>query len=277
MKLPSRKSKASSGFCPEIPDAFGSLEEARNSLDYQWNCCLRESVNFEHLDRLKEGTEQQEHRDAYEVKRLNHKKTYQRWLAAFQAFLDANVTNMDSKAMQGAIILKLGGHTAAMFLDISAFEMLHYQTCFDGFLHLYKQVVDLATIIIDTHSIMDTPASVRPIFQMDHTLVGPLFVVVHRCRDPHLRRRALALLYKVPRQEGIWNSVLTARVAERIIDIEEEGCGEVTCCADVPDWKRISDIEVSFDLVQRRGTIRYSRLRSLCSVVREPINDILEW
>ena len=277
MDLPPVRSNTLPGFCPDIPTEFKSLEEARNSLEYQWNICLQKAVDFEHINVLKEGTESEVHRAEYDQHRLHFKHQYKRWAAAFQAYLDANVANLDSKGLQGAMVLKLSAHVAGMHLDVGAFELLHCQSCWDSLQPVYEELVDTAAVIIDSHKTAKTPSIVKPIFQIDHSLVGPLFAVVHRCRDPHLRRRAISLLYKVPRQEGIWNSILTARVAERLMNIEEAGLGEVKCAADIPDWRRISDVEVTFDLQEKRGLIKYSRLRSYHDTVREPVTDVLEW
>lgn len=173
--------------------------------------------------------------------------------------------------------LKLNVHMMYIHLDINAFAVIHYETCWDELLPKYRELVDIAEVILDARHPTEEDTKIKPMFQMDHGIIPPLFTVVHKCRDPYVRRRALALLYRVPRQEGMWNSHLTARCAERIVKIEEEGLGEVNCCADVPDWARISDIEVTFDQLERRGFITYSRLRSFHSTVREPITDILEW
>ncbi|KAK4448742.1 hypothetical protein QBC34DRAFT_380972 [Podospora aff. communis PSN243] len=53
----------------------------------------------------------------------------------------------------------------------------------------------------------------------------PLYLTATRCRHPCLRRRALAILRSSNRQEGIWNCVIAAKVAEQIILVEEEGLG----------------------------------------------------
>ncbi len=95
----------------------------------------------------------------------------------------------------------------------------------------------------------------------------------HKCRHPVIRRKAVALLYSSPRQEGVWDSILTARVAERLIGIEEAGLGKVTRCEDIPDWARISDVEVSFNRQGRVGTVRYSRPRSPLEKVREYVSS----
>ncbi len=99
----------------------------------------------------------------------------------------------------------------------------------------------------------------------------------HKCRHPVIRRKAVSLLYSSPRQEGIWDSILTARVAERLIGIEEAGLGKVTRCEDIPDWARISDVEVSFNRQGRLGIVRYSRQRSPLEKIRETVVESVKW
>ena len=118
---------------------------------------------------------------------------------------------------------------------------------------------------------------------MDMNIVGPLFSIAHRCRDPNIRRRIIALLYSTPRQEGLWHSVIAARVAEKIMNIEEAGLGEVKTWADVPEEKRISDIDMQFDLQGRKGYLKYSRRQRTGKhlYVAEPILEVfqetIEW
>ena len=100
---------------------------------------------------------------------------------------------------------------------------------------------------------------------------------VDKCRHPVVRRKAISLLYAAPRQEGVWDSILTARVAERLIGIEEAGLGTVTTCEDVPDWARISDVSVEFDLQGRLGTVKYSRQRSPLVKVRDTVMVLVRW
>jgi len=47
------------GFCPDIPKTFSSLEEARNSLDYNWNLCQQRADDFEHTDSFRQETQSQ--------------------------------------------------------------------------------------------------------------------------------------------------------------------------------------------------------------------------
>lgn len=274
MNLPPLKSNAQPGFHPGIPPRFNSLEEARNNLDYQKHF-FHEKVADEHI-KIISGIASEEHRSAHDRDRHHFINEYRRWSTAFQAFLNVNVANMDSRALRGAMLLKLTARVISMHLEISAEEIHYDQNCWDALFSVYEELVDIAAVVLDADKVTDGRSSAKPVFQMDHNIIGPLFSVVQRCRDPHLRRRAILLLSKVPRQEGVWNSLLTARVAERLMSIEEEGL-EVKCAADIPSWKRVSGIEVSFDPQRKRGSIKYSRLRSYESTARESVTDVLEW
>jgi hypothetical protein len=116
------------------------------------------------------------------------------------------------------------------------------------------------------------PTTLKPTFSLSLGLISPLYIIVSRCRDPTIRRRALHLLYTCNRKEGIWDSKLAARVGQRIIEVEEAGAiplpgqassngGEtvVVISADqIPETARIRDMEVSF-LSDRKGSIRYTK------------------
>ncbi|KAL8949544.1 MAG: hypothetical protein Q9222_004353 [Ikaeria aurantiellina] len=277
MQLPPPRRNTAPGFHSHTPAVFTSLDEARNNLDYQWNVCQQKGVDFEYRDLFIQGIEEQEHRDAYDRNRILYKSILGQWNKAFQAYLDNRAATMDSKALRGAMLLKINARVLSMHLEMPAFSLLHFQTTWDDILPIFEEIVDLASTVLDAQADTDKKLARKPVFQLDQSIIGPLFSVAHKCRDPGIRRKAISLLYSAPRQEGVWDSILTARVAERIMNLEEKGLGEVKTCADVPDSARISDIQVSFDLSARRGYINYLRLRSLDSKVREPITDVLEW
>ncbi|KAL8912057.1 MAG: hypothetical protein Q9171_002845 [Xanthocarpia ochracea] len=277
MLLPQGKPNAHPGFNPDIPVVFKSLEEARNSLDYQWNLYLQKVNDLQYLIHFREGTETQEHRDADNVDRSHFRAIFEKWMTAYQGFLDRNVTTMNSKSLQGAMVVKLHAKLAAMHLELSAFQHLHDPMCWDKSLPVFEEIVDLAAAVINAQNATDEKRLQKPVFQLDHSIIGPLFSVSHMCRDPYLRRKAISMLYSAPRQEGVWDSILTARVCERIMILEEEGLGEVKGAADVPEWRRICDIQVAFDLQARRGEIKFLWPRSLHSDTRKPVIDVLEW
>ncbi|KAL0263673.1 hypothetical protein SLS55_002654 [Diplodia seriata] len=60
-------------------------------------------------------------------------------------------------------------------------------------------------------------------FSFEAELVSPLYLTALKCRHPRLRRRAVALLERLRRREGVIDSRRAARVARAIIKIEEGG------------------------------------------------------
>ena len=54
---------------------------------------------------------------------------------------------------------------------------------------------------------------------------------------------------------------MVARAAERVIEMEEAGLGNITCCKDIPRWNRVTDVIVQFDGEGRLSALTYGRDR----------------
>jgi hypothetical protein len=105
----------------------------------------------------------------------------------------------------------------------------------------------------------------QKVFNLDIALVVPLYFVAGKCRDARLRRKAIELLRRSERQEGVSNSLMAARVAERLVEMEEEGLldrdkvghGHADC---VTRERRISGVEIKLGLEsERRAWLRFSK------------------
>lgn len=252
------------GFCPDIPKSFTSLEEARNSLNFHWNGCLR----------AQEPEMTTESRLAM-TREYNEK--FGSWLAAFNAFLKQSAANLNSRDLKGAAVLSLSHRFAAIHFDKHLMAFSTEQTGWDKYIAEHEEMVSLAATIHESSvSTAGASSGYAPCFSLDMNFIPPLYSVAHRCRDPIIRRKAISLLYAVQRQEGIWNSILTARVAQRLMEIEEAGLGDVRSCKDVPEWARISDVTVRFDLEECRATIEYSQQRKPLEAMGR-ITDVIEW
>ena len=68
-----------------------------------------------------------------------------------------------------------------------------------------------------------TQSITTPRYTHDVGVVPPLHVTATKCRDPVIRREAIDLLFASPRQEGMWDGVLTARIGTWMIASEEDG------------------------------------------------------
>jgi hypothetical protein len=98
-----------------------------------------------------------------------------------------------------------------------------------------------------------------------------------RCRDPIIRRRAISILGKCGRTEGLWNAFSASKVAQRVLNIEEAGLQNVTSCEDVPGWARISNVSPIFHLVEQRATLVYSLPGREHNLIMETIEEVIEW
>ncbi|KAF4617105.1 hypothetical protein G7Y89_g15044 [Cudoniella acicularis] len=109
----------------------------------------------------------------------------------------------------------------------------------------------------------DGYSHIKASFALDLGIIPPLFVVATKCRDRKLRRDAIKLLMSSPRREGMWDSILSGRVGQWIMEIEEEGMGEYIGYgmgsmdgAVVEADKRVMVKEILFDLQRREATLR---------------------
>ena len=86
---------------------------------------------------------------------------------------------------------------------------------------LYSHIVEFAFVAV-------SHCQTEPTYVPDLAVVPPLFSVIQNCDDDAIRKRAYGLLSSMNRQEGLWNSRLTARVAERYMHLIESDKLNVT-------------------------------------------------
>ncbi|KAF2669649.1 hypothetical protein BT63DRAFT_425330 [Microthyrium microscopicum] len=233
------------GFGPIIPPKFTSILEARNCYDYLYNDAIHkasdESASFTSPSIDESLPLSLATRTA--IWRLHL------WKAPFDACAaDLDPTDTASQALADLLRVK---HLAASHLfDTST---VGPETKWDRHTNDFYDIVAAASRIATT-----TPVG-RKTISLDAGIVLPLFNTAWKCRISSLRREALAILASRPRQEGVWDGELSARVGKRIMEVEEEGFGEILDPADLPDWARVIEVNIRFELGQRRAVWSYSR------------------
>ncbi|EAW14619.1 putative C6 transcription factor [Aspergillus clavatus NRRL 1] len=104
------------------------------------------------------------------------------------------------------------------------------------------------------------PASVS--FVVSLGMVPLLWLVATSCRQSQLRRRAIDLMKRSRRREGVWDSAVFAALAEKIVRMEEEAAGiehgMVYEAADLPVSARVTTVAGRF-CEGRQGKIEYFR------------------
>jgi len=129
------------------------------------------------------------------------------------------------------------------------------ESLYDAFEGTFGEIVQICEEIL----MQDASAS-ESAFTLERGLIHPLYWTASKCRNPSLRRRALELLRRCPR-EGVWIAEIQARVAERVIEIEEQpiarfhghGVSENLGLGygGVHEFLRIHSADLTFDKMQR--------------------------
>jgi hypothetical protein len=137
---------------------------------------------------------------------------------AFQPLLDNAIrsdgTIVNATALVLSLYQKLVSIMLATVLDTS--EMIY-----DDFLPEFKHITSTCARIIACQDSTQLPRNSR--FSLDIGIIPPLHVTATKCRDPVVRREAIDLMFNSPRQEGMWDGVLSARIGDWMVRCEEEG------------------------------------------------------
>ncbi|KAF8867089.1 hypothetical protein BDZ45DRAFT_667075 [Acephala macrosclerotiorum] len=149
-------------------------------------------------------------------------KLYTQQLAAFdKAFkpiLDQAIDQDGTIINAPALVISLYQRCTAIMLATiqSDSEMLY-----DAYLADFQYITQTCAILVACEKTLQLPRNRR--FSFDAGIIPPLHVVATKCRDPIVRREAIDILFSSPRQEGMWDGVLSARIGRWIATCEEEG------------------------------------------------------
>lgn len=237
-------------FCPKIPECFSSLEEARRCFDIIWSASIRllYSLASTHLMQ-----------DIYGKCRRRLLDMLEAWSQALEKFLKTPNRKLEKADLQTADLLQLQKITIVINMDIeNPTEAALNQTEWDKYSLEMEEIVTLATCIIGRPNDVAGDREGRCTFSLDTGIIVPLYIVASRSRDPVLRRKAISLLRRSDRQEGMWNSGQVARVLDRFVEIEELGIDENGY---VPIWSRVTDVHVKPDPESKRALIKYCQRR----------------
>ncbi|UKZ83483.1 hypothetical protein TrVFT333_011292 [Trichoderma virens FT-333] len=267
-----------------IPHQFSSLREARLASDQLCEMLLR---FIEHLQRAKKEP-------SYTLP-----PSWRQLGATFQGQIDswskAFEPIFQSRLQPGMNLLEKSGIAALKMFQINTNVIFLTIFCdaevqFDGFLPHFKAIVSLGWEVVGddekraaTERCPDprrcqqqhgtpmpafmagkyTTHHIKPSFSADLGIVPPLFVVATKCRDPVVRREAIQLLRSSARREGMWDSELTANIAQWVMEVEESenpfpemhppgGTTQVVLPSRaIPEEKRVMVQSVNFDLRHR--------------------------
>ena len=199
-----------------LPDAFHSIVEARDSIVHLMNI----SIRLIHHTKFRRYCNEITLDDV-----VQHNEVVSR-LSAWRQLLDDFLATAPTSTnlTEAATILEIQRIATLTWLNRA---LVPEESAADADIPLYEQAVRLAESlqITDHNKTIRTSNSALPpsTFLFDMEIVSPLYLVAIKCRDPSIRRRAIAVLRHTVRREGLWDSVKAAAIAERVMQIEEKG------------------------------------------------------
>lgn len=222
MAIPTSRNRPRS----HVPLIFDSLAEARRHLDWLLHDTHRLSAEASSLT-LPSG-EQIPHNLIQQREMLQ--ATSSAWLRAFSASTNSRTRTRslgsDAAVAFGAPLLLLYHRMAAIMIATSLRR--GDETVFDSFTQ------DFATMLQNCIDLWDRVAKAMQnagghsrsggsvlSFTADMGFIPPLYWMTLKCRVPRFRRFAAHLIRSAPHREGMWDGVLAAAVAHKIIELEE--------------------------------------------------------
>lgn len=148
----------------------------------------------------------------------NHIKQLSLFEKAFAPLLKTAILPDGTVTNAAALILSLNQKCTAIMLATVQNES---EMLYDEYTEDFAYIVRTCKKIVAEQDSIHLPRNTR--FSFDTGIVPPLHVTASKCRDPVIRREAISLLFKSPRQEGMWDGVLSARIGRWLAACEEDG------------------------------------------------------
>ncbi|CAG7925130.1 unnamed protein product [Penicillium olsonii] len=178
-------------------------------------------------------------------------------LCRWKTSLDASTFSEERPVLQRCTrnLLELYFHVSVVII-----ETYHAKTesIFDQHTPRFAIIVDLAENI--SSMCVEKSEDFSLLFSFDLGITPPMFLVASRCRQPLIRRKAVALMLQSPIYHGAWQDRYSGLCAQRIIEIEEEKIDVVMDSITVPEERRIR--KVSADLQDEQSHIIMQFMRS---------------
>ncbi|KAF5554147.1 Zn(2)-C6 fungal-type DNA-binding domain-containing protein [Fusarium mexicanum] len=179
---------------------------------------------------------------------------FSRWSQAFDKFVISRGGLAFSPNEQRSLaLINLHRRYFNLVLPWENTNNYQYVLSLDNYTNDFEELVNCASRVL---GLEDTDTA--PLFHLEIGVVPVLFMAVAWCRDPGIRRKAISLLMSRQAQEGVWSSHLTGRVAQRIMEAEEDKL-DVRSCEDVPGPRRVKSVDVSLGPGERQAMIRYEQ------------------
>ncbi|KAK6221610.1 hypothetical protein LQW54_001382 [Pestalotiopsis sp. IQ-011] len=260
-------------FSPDATDeelVFQNVEEARSTFEY--GVCVYNSGASPAImgDPLESAAVVQAHREYYT-------KLLSRFTVSLQQLVDSQRGHFTPKEDLAVTVLQLNAISFFVSFHLDYLPPDRRYRWEDLMPYFEKLVIRGEKIVTCMALDEDFGGGMTTSFCQDVGFVIPLFKVASQCRDPILRRRAIAVLRSVSRQEGVWNSLITAQAAERIMELEEQGYVVTALQDNGPSELGAPKAWPLLRLDGRGARLEYIRKGHMDEAPVEVVEELCEW
>jgi Fungal Zn(2)-Cys(6) binuclear cluster domain/Fungal specific transcription factor domain len=144
----------------------------------------------------------------------------QQWYTQFEEFLSKLSPSERQESEHATDLLRIHHRTVSIWLDVA---MQEGEYTFDSYTAGFQEIVELGSKLVTLSSSgTDSNQKLPNNFSFEMQVIAPLYFTALKCRVFPIRRRAIEILRAAPRREGLWNAHISAKIAERVIEREEQ-------------------------------------------------------
>ncbi|OGM50822.1 C6 zinc finger domain protein [Aspergillus bombycis] len=207
----------------DVPTAnltLSSLSHARNYLDSLMNKGLA-FIRSVGLDRKPRDSQRQQRLELEQRKLCSEFDT---WLVSLNKLIQRMGPWIQQSDQRASLNLKIYHHTSLIWVKT---VLARDENVFDLYVSDFDAVVSYAGRVIQLTGEIDKRTNNQSKFCLDGQVIGPLYYAATKCRSPAIRRRAIDLLIRYGKIEGMWDAKRYAAVANLVMEVEESACLEV--------------------------------------------------
>jgi hypothetical protein len=199
---------------PEQPLVFDNIAQARDQMTILMNrgLGLIRSIGIDRILPSEEVNQQQMH----EQRALT--RAFHKWKMAFTTMMQKPAKSVEISDARAPLALQINYHTSITWI-LSC--LARNETVYDEHSASFEASVNAAEKILAI-SAQAAKSSSPEIFSLDAEVVPAIYWTAMRCREPNIRRRAMAILSNYPTKEGMWgHGERQYQIAKLLLEIEE--------------------------------------------------------
>ncbi|KAI0189281.1 hypothetical protein F4808DRAFT_44606 [Astrocystis sublimbata] len=251
------------------PLSFASIDDAKRT--FEFGACLFSST----LDAKLSDDVVQLPRTPTKDSRCHLSSLMAKFLLAVQHLVRSGETVFTPKERLAAAVLQLNALVTWVSFEIEL-QCPSSSDTWDDFMDQLQEMVLLGEQIVSVITSSDDGSDNKVSFSWDSGYIISMYAVAINSRDPTIRRRAIAVLRSVHRQEGLWNSLLVARAAERVHEIEDSDLERKSVGTDSiePGWLCSRPL---LRIDGEGGRLHYTRVTNKDHFPQEVVEEVFRW